>query len=593
MTIKIKNLTVRNFMSVGNQTQAIDFDKGQLTLVLGENLDLGGDDSGARNGTGKTTIINGLSYAIYGQALTNIKRDNLINKINSKGMLCTVTFEKDSVEYHIERGRKPNLLRFSINGQEQDLEDLDESQGDSRETQKSIEEMIGMSHEMFKHLVALNTYTEPFLALKPNDQRSIIEQLLGITLLSEKAENLKEQLRLTKDAISTENTRIETVKASNERIQQSIDSLERKQKLWEEQKETSIENLRKSIDRLSTIDIDVEIIAQKSLVEWTANKKERDNLVSLIAKQTATLEKEQKLLDKLETELTALADHKCHSCGQDLHDSKHEDMVAAKNKQAEESRTSLTEHQSELAAFNEALELVGELGACPQVHYDSLEQALNHKNSLAVLEKDVETKQAETNPYLEQIEELKNTAVQEISWDHANDLVRVKEHQEFLYKLLTNKDSFVRKRIIDQNLAFLNQRLTYYLDKIGLPHIVEFQNDLTVIITQLGQDLDFDNLSRGERNRLILSMSWAFRDVWENLYHSINLLFIDELVDSGMDSSGVESSIAVLKRMTRERDKNVFLISHRDDLTSRVNHVLKVIKENGFTSYSNDIDIVE
>jgi DNA repair exonuclease SbcCD ATPase subunit len=591
--IKIKNLTVRNFMSVGNQTQAIDFDKGQLTLVLGENLDLGGDDSGARNGTGKTTIINGLSYGIYGQALTNIKRDNLINKINSKGMLCTVTFEKDGVEYHIERGRKPNLLKFSINGQEQDLEDLDESQGDSRETQKSIEEMIGMSHEMFKHLVALNTYTEPFLALKPNDQRSIIEQLLGITLLSEKAENLKEQLRLTKDAISTENTRIETVKASNERIQQSIDSLERKQKLWEEQKETSVENLRKSIDRLSTIDIDVEIAAQKSLVEWTANKKERDNLVSLIAKQTATLEKEQKLLDKLETELTSLADHKCHSCGQDLHDSKHEDMVTAKTKQVEESRTSLTEHQSELAAFNEALELVGELGACPQVHYDSLEQALNHKNTLSGLERDVEAKQAETNPYLEQIEELKNTAVQEISWDHANELVRIKEHQEFLYKLLTNKDSFVRKRIIDQNLAFLNQRLTYYLDKIGLPHIVEFQNDLSVIITQLGQDLDFDNLSRGERNRLILSMSWAFRDVWENLYHSINLLFIDELVDSGMDSSGVESSIAVLKRMTRERDKNVFLISHRDDLTSRVNHVLKVIKENGFTSYSNDIDIVE
>jgi DNA repair exonuclease SbcCD ATPase subunit len=591
--IKIKNLTVRNFMSVGNQTQAIDFDKGQLTLVLGENLDLGGDDSGARNGTGKTTIINGLSYGIYGQALTNIKRDNLINKINSKGMLCTVTFEKDGVEYHIERGRKPNLLKFSINGQEQDLEDLDESQGDSRETQKSIEEMIGMSHEMFKHLVALNTYTEPFLALKPNDQRSIIEQLLGITLLSEKAENLKEQLRLTKDAISTENTRIDTVKASNERIQQSIDSLERKQKLWEEQKETSVENLRKSIDRLSTIDIDVEIAAQKSLVEWTANKKERDNLVSLIAKQTATLEKEQKLLDKLETELTALADHKCHSCGQDLHDSKHEDMVTAKTKQVEESRTSLTEHQSELTAFNEALALVGELGACPQVHYDSLEQALNHKNTVSGLERDVEAKQAEINPYLEQIEELKNTAVQEISWDHANELVRVKEHQEFLYKLLTNKDSFVRKRIIDQNLAFLNQRLTYYLDKIGLPHIVEFQNDLSVIITQLGQDLDFDKLSRGERNRLILSMSWAFRDVWENLYHSINLLFIDELVDSGMDSSGVESSIAVLKRMTRERDKNVFLISHRDDLTSRVNHVLKVIKENGFTSYSNDIDIVE
>jgi len=591
--IKIKNLTVRNFMSVGNQTQAIDFDKGQLTLVLGENLDLGGDDSGARNGTGKTTIINGLSYAIYGNALTNIKKDNLINKINNKGMLCTVTFEKDGVEYHIERGRKPNLLKFSINGQEQQLQDLDESQGDSRETQKAIDEMMGMSHEMFKHLVALNTYTEPFLSMKSADQRAIIEQLLGITLLSEKAEALKNGIKNSKDAIATENTRIETIKASNERIQQSIDSLIRKQRLWEDTKSKTVDDFRKSIKVLETIDIDSEVVAQKALVEWNKNKKEHDNLTSMIAKQTATLEKEQKVLEKLEKELVSLADHKCHACGQDIHDTKHEDMLAAKVKQVEETSESVREHQTELNALKETVSLLGELGVCPSVTYDNLEEALNHKNTLAGLEKDLAAKEAETNPYEEQIAELQSTAVQEINWDAVNDITKIKDHQEFLYKLLTNKDSFVRKRIIDQNLAFLNQRLTYYLDKIGLPHLVEFQNDLSVIITQLGQDLDFDNLSRGERNRLILSMSWAFRDVWENLYHPINLLFIDELVDSGMDASGVESSIAVLKKMTRERNKNVFLISHRDDLTSRVNHVLKVIKENGFTSYSNDVEIVE
>jgi len=593
MTIKIKNLTVKNFMSVGNQTQAIDFDKGQLTLVLGENMDLGGDDSGARNGTGKTTIINGLSYAIYGQALTNIKKDNLVNKINGKGMLCTVTFEKDGTEYHIERGRKPNLLKFSINGQEQALEDLDESQGDSRETQKAIEEMMSMSHDMFKHLVALNTYTEPFLSMKAADQRNIIEQLLGITQLSEKAENLKNQIKITKDAIATENTRIETVKVSNEKIQQSIESIERKQKMWEDQKEKALENLRKSIDVLSTIDIDHEISNQRALVEWTKNKKEHDNLTAMVAKQVSSLEKEQKTLDKLEKELLLLAEHKCHSCGQEIHDDKHETMVSTKSKQVEDSLVAVTDHQNELDSLKEALTMLGELNACPQVSYDNLEEALNHKNTLSGLEKEIAVKEVETNPYSEQIEELKNTAVQEINWDSVNDLTRVKDHQEFLYKLLTNKDSFVRKRIIDQNLSFLNQRLTYYLDKIGLPHIVEFQNDLSVLITQLGQDLDFDNLSRGERNRLILSMSWAFRDVWENLYHPINLLFIDELVDSGMDSSGVESSIAVLKKMTRERNKNVFLISHRDDLTSRVNHVLKVIKENGFTSYSTDVEIVE
>jgi DNA repair exonuclease SbcCD ATPase subunit len=590
--IKIKNLTVRNFMSVGNQTQAVDFDKGQLTLVLGENMDLGGDDSGARNGTGKTTIINGLSYAIYGNALTNIKKDNLVNKINGKGMLCTVTFEKDGVNYHIERGRKPNVLKLSVNGTEKAPTDLDESQGDSRETQKEIEKVFGMSHDMFKHLLALNTYTEPFLSMKAGDQRAIIEQLLGITILSEKAEALKEAVRISKDLIATENTRIETVKISNEKIQQSIEALERKQKMWADNNEKSVKDLRKSIDVLNDINIEVEIANQRALVEWNKNKKEIDNLNALIAKQTATLEKEQKLLSKFETELVSLNDHKCHSCGQEIHDEKHDSMLASKAKQVEESSTSLEEHTAELAALTEALGLLGSLGTVPDVTYDNLEQALNHKNTLDSLEKDLASKSSETNPYLEQIDELKNTAVQEIDWNALNELVRVKEHQEFLHKLLTNKDSFIRKRIIDQNLNYLNTRLTYYLDKIGLPHSVQFQNDLTVLITQLGQDLDFDNLSRGERNRLILSLSWAFRDVWENLYQSINLLFIDELVDSGMDASGVESSIAVLKKMTRERDKNVFLISHRDDLTSRVNHVLKVIKENGFTSYATDVDIV-
>ena len=591
--IKIKDLTVKNFMSVGNQTQAITFDKGQLTLVLGENLDLGGDDSGARNGTGKTTIINGLSYAIYGNALTNIKKDNLVNKINNKGMLCTVSFEKDGVEYHIERGRKPSILKFSVNGQEQLDNGTDEAQGDSRETQKAIEEVFGMSHDMFKHLVALNTYTEPFLSMKAAEQRAVIEQLLGITQLSEKAETLKESIRISKDIIATENTKIETIKASNDRIGQSIEALERKQRMWDEQYETSIANLGKAIEKLLDIDIDVEISAHRALDTYNKKRKEINDLNSWIKRCELDATREQKEIDKLKADIASLENHTCHSCGQAFHDDKQTVLLEKKRKELQETALQALATNTQWTEHTTALKELGELGDMPNVIYDNLEQALNHKNTLSGLERDLEIKCAETNPYLEQIEELRNTAMQEINYEKVNELVRIKDHQEFLHKLLTNKDSFIRKRIIDQNLAYLNQRLTYYLDRIGLPHIVEFQNDLSVVITQLGQDLDFDNLSRGERNRLILSMSWAFRDVWENLYQAINLLFIDELVDSGMDASGVESSIAVLKKMTRERNKNVFLISHRDDLTSRVNHVLKVIKENGFTSYSNDVEIME
>ena len=182
---------------------------------------------------------------------------------------------------------------------------------------------------------------------------------------------------------------------------------------------------------------------------------------------------------------------------------------------------------------------------------------------------------------------MENQALQEISFDKINEYSRIVDHQKFLLDLLTSKDSFVRKKIIDQNLSYLNARLTHYLDKIGLPHQVVFQNDLTVEITELGRELDFDNLSRGERNRLILGLSFAFRDVWESLYHPINTLFVDELIDSGMDTMGVENSMAILKDMSRNRSKSVWLVSHREELAGRVPSILKVIKSNGFTTYSS------
>jgi DNA repair exonuclease SbcCD ATPase subunit len=590
---QLKNITVKNFMSVGNQTQAVDFDKEHLTLVLGANLDLGGDDTGSRNGTGKTTIVNALSYALYGQALTNIKKENLINKTNGKNMLVTVEFEKAGNKYRIERGRKPNVLKLFVNDSQLTSEESeDEAQGDSRETQKAIEQMLEMSHTMFKHLVALNTYTEPFLSMRSADQREVIEQLLGITLLSEKAEALKLLVKESKDTIQQEQFKIESIKTANENVQKSIDSLELKSSAWETKKDADLENLGRAIVSLEAVDIEAELAAHVALKAWD----EANTNIRNLNKQKATLEsaviQAEKTLKKYKTELDSLGNKKCHACEQELHDHKHEEMTATATKHYDEAYEYWQRMRAQLKQITEELG-DGTLPAKPNTFYDTEAEALGHKNNLASLEKSLEAKAVEVNPYAEQVEELKKTALREISWDTINNLTRLKDHQEFLHKLLTNKDSFIRKKIIDQNLNYLNKRLGYYIDKLGLPHRVVFQNDLTVEITQLGQDLDFDNLSRGERNRLILSLSFAFRDVWEGIYQSINLLFIDELVDAGMDAAGVESALAVLKKMSRERNKNIYLISHKDELVGRVNNVLRVIKENGFTSYSNDIDYID
>ena len=584
--ISIKNLTVKNFMSVGNATQAVNFDRQDLTLVLGENLDLGGD--GSRNGTGKTTIINALSYALYGNALSNIRKDNLVNKTNSKHMLVSIDFSVSGRDYRIERGRKPNVLKFYVDSQEQTA--TDESQGDSRETQEAIESVLGMSHDMFKHILALNTYTEPFLSLKANEQRVIIEQLLGITQLSERADRIKELNRSTRDALSQEEFRIRAVQEANRRIEEQIESLKKRQRLWLIKRDEDAAATAQAIADLEQINIEQEIQAHRDLETFHINSKARSAAEREIQNLRTNIARLVKTKSTLEKDIESLQKHQCHACGQEIHDAKQDEILSAKQLSLAETVDTIGDYEDDIEAQQDVLEQLGAAGAAPHVFYDTLEAALNHRNSLDTLTRTLTARLDETDPYQEQIDDMQNQALQEVNYNTVNELNRLLEHQEFLLKLLTSKDSFVRKKIIDQNLSYLNGRLTHYLDRIGLPHTVKFQNDLTVSIEEYGRELDFDNLSRGERTRLILGMCWAFRDVWESLYQPINLLFIDELMDNGLDTQGVESGLALLKKMSRERHKSIWLVSHRDELAGRVENILKVVKEHGFTSYNPDVD---
>ncbi len=586
--ITLKDITIKNFMSVGNVTQAVRFSDNGLTLVLGNNLDLGGD--GSRNGTGKTTIINALSYAIFGNALTNIRKDNLVNKTNSKQMLVTLDFAVEGTKYRIERGRKPNVLKYYVNDQNVDE---DEAQGENRQTQTQIEKLFGMSHDMFKHIVALNTYTEPFLSMRSNDQRAIIEQLLGITMLSEKAEVLKEQQRLTRDAIKEEEYRIKAIEEANSRIEKSISDLERRQKIWKDKQTSDVQGIQQQINTLKKINIKTELDNHALLNDYLEKKNLKDQAEKWKSNIEADNRKQDRSIAKLEEEIVLLKDHKCHSCGQDLHDEKQETILRDKEEQLGEARNQILTNTDQQKEWQQVLDELGELGQMPVTHYNTLQEALEHQNTLNNLETEVQRKQTDPDTYQEQIDTLRDTGMQEVEWDNMNDLSVLKDHQDFLYKLLTNKDSFIRKRIIEQNLQYLNSRLAYYLTKLGLPHEVAFQPDLTVEITELGRDLDFDNLSRGERNRLILGLSWAFRDVFESMNTPINFMAIDELIDSGMDTNGVDSALGVLKKIERERNKNIFLISHRDELVGRVNTILQVIKEGGFTMFSNDTEFVD
>ena len=290
--LKIETLTVRNFLSVGNNTQSINFGGADLTLVLGENLDQGGDDAGARNGTGKTTILNALSYALYDKPLSDIKIGNLVNKTNKKNLVVSVEFTKDDKLHRIERGYKPKFMKYYINGEEQ-------AQGSASKTLEDIiRDTLHIPHIMFEHLVILNTYTEPFLKMKPTPQREVIELLLGITILSEKADKLMEKIRITKDELKEEEFRIKAVKETNEKIVATISNLKEKQISWADSKEQKLITLATRIDNLGNIDIETELAAHKTLEEWTEINTQINVLMAEVDKTERNIARETKIMEK-------------------------------------------------------------------------------------------------------------------------------------------------------------------------------------------------------------------------------------------------------------------------------------------------------
>lgn len=584
--ITFKNITMKNFMSCGNVSQAISLNKNDLTLVLGNNIDLGGD--GSKNGVGKSVILNALSFAIYGSALTSIKKDNMVNITNNKNMFVSLEFEKNGTKYKIERGRKPVVLKFYVNDKNYEAEETNENQGENRLTQQEIENVIGMSHVMFKHLICLNTFTEPFLSMRAADQREVIEQLLGITQLSEKATVLKEIIRETKDSIKEEEYKIKALQNSNEQINKSINDLKKRQKLWREKNTKDINELETAVEELKKINIEEELENHKKLTKYLESVEDKKTLEKNLNDLKSNLTKLNKRKSKYQEELKKLENHECYACGQKIHDKNNKGMIEEKNKSIKEVDEEINSDTHSIEEIQKELENIKITDKKPNTFYKNINEAYEHKSSISYIESQLKDKKSEKDPYCDQIKTLQDSGMKEISWDKINELTKLKEHQDFLLKLLTNKDSFIRKKIIEQNLSYLNSRLENYLEKMGLPHEVKFKSDLSVEITELGRDLDFDNLSRGERNRLILGLSWSFRDVFESMNHSMNFMAVDELIDGGLDQIGVESALEILKTMSRERNKTVFLISHREELSGRVDNILTVTKENGFTNYSFD-----
>lgn len=610
-----RSVTIRNFLSFGNQEQDIVLDTDLMSVVLGENLDAGGDDS--RNGAGKSAIIDSLCYALFGRTLRDTSNAMLVNDLVGRGhaMYVRLVFDKGNYSYLVERGEKPAkllLLRKPRDSEEDFYTRADRklvfdiSLVKKADTTAEIVKLLGYNLPLFSYLVANSSESTPFFKLYEDKRREVTESLFGFTILSERAERLKKIRKTKKDDLIRAETAYSTEFAANQRVEGEIQRMEERSNSWISGQQRGIEELKETIVSLQGFDAEKEIetlnslsALQASLKDVSARLNEFQHAYSgheRAKKQTETaIEGKNAKLEKVLSKLKDLDDGTCPTCKQHwVADEKYRGNL---DEESTDIPVEIEELEANLPQIYKELEGVeGEYGKCEEeqqtiqsqidalagieLTFDTPEEAAKASASLGSFQERLVELEAEENPHIDSIEGLRSKAVSEADDSGVKNLRKVVHHFNFMIELLSSKDSFIRRNIINEWLPMLNARIALYLDVLELPHTVEFQADLSVKITRFQNEKQWGNLSKGERGRLIIALNFSFQDIFEFMNYKINLLCVDELLDNGMCPRGAERSVDLLKAMGAESHKRILLITHRDDIAARIDHMMIVRKEN-------------
>lgn len=570
--IVFKKLELRNFLSFGNNTQEIDLEFNGSSLIVGENA-----DTQSANGAGKSTILNAIAYALYNKPVSNISKERLINKTNSsKNTLMEVrlTFTHGDIEYEVYRARGESYII-------QLFEDGEDITPDSvAACDKKIVEVIGVSYDLFCRVVIFSGNDLAFLDMPIAMQRILIEELFNITTLSEKAIKLREQIKQTETDISVQTVLIKQQEALQQSHEKRIrDALSRIEK-WDMDREQGLKTAYAEIEKLANVDFDAEEKNHTLINELVPQiTKIKQNLSSI----SRDVDRKTKRKFEIQEEIEHLLEAKCPYCKQHFADSerKIDDLVPELEEKIEEVDTLSSKQKEDHLLLHELEEKVS--NARSTLVFNSIQELLRAKASVAILEMKINELENGTNPHKEAYDAAVAEKIENVDYDKLNELKKLLEHQQFLLKLLTDKNSFIRKKIINRTTPFLNNRINHYTMSLGLPHNVKFDADMSCTLSEFGRELDFGNLSGGEKKRVNLALSLAFRDVFHHLHAKVNALFMDEVDGGSISTEGVDAMIKLIKQKSRDEDLGIWVISHRPEMFGRFDREILIRKQNGFS----------
>jgi DNA repair exonuclease SbcCD ATPase subunit len=565
--IIFRKLKWKNLLSTGNHFTEINLSEKINTLIVGE------------NGSGKSTMLDALCYALFGKAFRNINKPQLVNSINGKDCVVEVEFDTNNKSYKVVRGIKPNIFEIYCNGE------LLNQEAASKDYQDFLERfIIKMNHKSFTQIVILGSASfVPFMQLSASDRRAIIEDLLDIQIFSTMNSLIKERLNLNKQFMFEKKHEIDLASQKYELQKKHIDEL--KQNNEDKVKEYDNE-IQLHSDTVSTLLANVEALSAETeeLQLAVASKIETEVKVKKITKLESQIESN---LSKFRKDISFFQSHDdCPTCRQSIASSfKEEELKTLDTKVVEcehglsQLEVKLNEEQEKLNDINEKQKLINKKQVEIATHNTTITETNKMIARLRKLVDELKNSKVVTDLEEQQLKELKDCL--NILQSNLKSLIEEKSYYDVASTLL--KDTGIKTKIVKQYLPVINKLVNKYLS--SLDFFVNFNLDESfkeTIKSRHRDEFTYNNFSEGEKQRIDMALMLTWRAVAKLKNSSnTNLLILDETFDSSLDANGTEELMKILHML---EGVNLFVISHKGDiLQDKFANVIRFVKEKNFS----------
>ena len=566
--IIFKQISWRNFLSTGDQPTIISLDKSATTLIIGE------------NGSGKSTILDALTFGLFGKPFRSINKSQLINTINEKGLIVEIDFSIGNKKFLVRRGIKPNIFEILQDGK------LLDQLANIRDYQEYLEKVIlKLNYKSFTQIVLLGSSTfEPFMQLKQSDRRAIVEDLLDIqifssmnTILKQKNSELKNDMGTLEieKGLHNQNIKIQEdyIKRLQEDSQSVISQKEKEIKQFESKRKTAK-------DTMAALNSEIGTLGKKMLNEDSAKKKssEYEKVQSQIELKLHNAEKELEFYENNST---------CSTCKQVIDDEFKKEKLIDISKKIDDKKDGLDKLQSEIDSLGKTLKEYREIGenlvekhkefVVIQSKIDSIGDNIERTQKEIT---SLKNKKKLDNSVEDELKVLKEN-LEECMRDYVELCDRKKLH-EYAHELL--RDSGIKTKIIRQYVPIINKYMNKYLN--DLDFLINFsidENFNETIQSQYRDEFSYASFSEGEKMRIDLALLFTWRQV-AKLKNSVNtnLLIMDEVFDSSLDAEGTDAFLKIINSM--DVNTNVFVISHKGEiLFDKFISTIKFTKERSFS----------